>query len=285
MILRPVRPGLGIEALYRKRLQSLLEQIHKSILWWIAAEYKKHPPALAQDANPFDFIQRMVRRLRNRWLQRIEDTAPKLAEYFATAAQKRSDAVLKKILKDGGFTIGFQRTKAMNDVWDASVHENVSLIKSIASQYLGQVEQTVSRAYANGYDMARLTDELQERFKVSKKRAAFISRDQASKLSSQMSRTRSIENGITMARWTHSKAGRTPRPTHRHLLDGQEFDLREGLFDPDPKVNKKIHCGELINCRCTARIILPGVTRPQARGIEKEKYAERLAKWKEDHKA
>lgn len=280
---RAIRPGSGIEAAYRKRLQQLLERVHASVMWWIAAEYKKHPPALAQDASPFTFIRRLVNKVRDRWLKSIEQTAPKLAAYFATSVQKRVDTDLKKILKEGGFAVEVRPTKAMQDVQAASIEENVSLIKSIPEQYLGQVEQAVARVYANGHDLKQLTDELQKRFKVSKKRAAFIARDQSSKLTSQVNRIRSIENGLTVARWAHSRAGRVPRPTHLHLMNGQEFDLREGLFDPDPKVNRKVFPGELINCRCIARTVIPDITRLNARGIEKEKYDERLSKWKEEH--
>jgi uncharacterized protein with gpF-like domain len=285
VVLKPIRPGLGIEVMYRKRLDTLLQKIHASVLWWVAAEYKKHPPAMAQDSSPIEFLTRLMRGLRNRWMKKINETAPKLAEYFASAINKRSDAQLKKILKDGGWTINFQRTKAMNDVWAASVAENVSLIKSIPETYLRQVEETVSRAFANGYNLKRLTDELQERFKVSKKRASLIARDQSNKLSGQMSRVRMIENNITTARWAHAGAGarKHPRKTHLHLMNGQEFDLREGLYDPDPKVRRKIHCAELPNCFCIARAIIPGVTRPNARGIAKEEYQGRLKEWKESH--
>ena len=254
--LKPVRPGAGLELAYKKRLQSLLSEIHRSVMWWVAAEYKKHPPALAQDASPFEWLQRFVGRLRNKWMRRIEESAPKLAEYFASAIGKRSDAQLKKILKDAGWTINFHRTPAMNDVWEASIHENVSLIKSIAGTYLSQVEQTVSRGYANGYDLKRVTDELQQRFHVSKKRASFIARDQASKLNSQMVRARALENGLSQAIWKHSMAGKEPRRTHLEM-DGEPFDLSVGMYDPDPKVKRHIQCGELINCRCTARLVVP----------------------------
>ena len=254
--LRAVRPGAGLQIAYQRRLEKMLDQIHASIVWWLAAEFKKHPPAMAQDASPFDFMLKLVGKLRNRWMKAIDDTAPRLAEYFATAIHRRSDAVLKKILKEQGFTINFQRTKAMNDVWAASVHENVSLIKSIAGTYLGQVEQTISRAYAQGYDLKRATDELQDRYKVSRKRAKFIARDQASKMNSQMTRVRAQENGLTHAIWKHSFSGKEPRRTHVEM-DGEPFELAVGMYDPDPKVQRHIQCGELINCRCIARYLVP----------------------------
>jgi SPP1 gp7 family putative phage head morphogenesis protein len=237
-------------------MTATLISVHRSVLWFVSAEFKKHPPALARDASPFDYLRRLIRKLRDRWLTAIDETAPKLAEYFAQACAKRVDADLKKILRDGGWTVNFQMTKAMQDVRAASIAENVALIKSIPSQYFDQVEQVISRAYANGYDLKRATDELQARFKVSRKRAKFIARDQSSKLNAQLSRARYQEAGITHALWKHSMAGKEPRRTHIEM-DGEPFELAKGMYDPDPKVKAWVHPGELINCRCIARPLVP----------------------------
>lgn len=254
--MRAIRPSAGLELQYRKRLQALLEAVHRSVIYWIAAEYKKHPPALAQDANPFDFLRRYVERLKKRWLKRLDDAAPKLAEYFATSVQKRSDTQLKKILKDAGFLVSFQKTPAMMDAWDASVAENVSLIKAVPTEYLSKVEQTVSRAYANGYDMKRLSDELQENFGVEKRRAARIAKDQCSKLNVQMQKARAVENGLEHALWSHSYGAKEPRRTHLEM-DGEPFEIATGMYDPDPKVQAMVWPGSLIGCGCTMRILVP----------------------------
>jgi len=257
--LRPVRPNSGLEAAYRRRLVRMLESVHKSVIWWVSAEYKKHPPAtLAMDASPFTWLMRVLKRLRNRWLSRIEEAAPKVAAYFDQSVANRSDAALKTILRDAGISVRFQETAAMRDIRAASVAENVSLIKSIPEKYFTEIEGIVSRGYSNGYDLKTVTDELHKRFDISRKRAAFIASDQAKKLNAQLVRCRSIESGLTRAKWLHSHAGKVPRHTHLHVLDGQEYNLAEGLFDPDPKVNRKINAGELINCRCLALPIVEG---------------------------
>lgn len=229
---RAIRPGLGIQAAYKKRLERMIEDLHVSVLYWLKAAYRKNPPALAHDASPFTYIRRVIGKLRDRWLSAIEETAPKLATYFATAVSKRVDADLKKILRDGGFAVEVKPTKAMQDVQAASIEENVSLIKSIGSQHLDQVEQVVARAYSNGHDLKQVTDELQKRFQVSKKRAAFIARDQSSKLNSQVSRARYIENGIELARWSHSKGGKIPRKLIYILWMGRNILLRKDYMIP-----------------------------------------------------
>lgn len=256
-VLRPVRTNAGIEAAYRKRLERIVENLHRSTLWWIRAEYRKRPPAIAQDATPFEWMRRVVGKLRDRWVRSIEEAAPKLADYFAQATQNRVDADLKKILRDGGFSIKWQETAGMRDVRAALIAENVALIKSIPSQFFDRVEGIISRGYASGFDLKTVTDELQHAFGLSRKRAAFIASDQASKLSSQLSARRSIDAGLFTAIWKHSHAGKKPRPSHLNIMDGQEFDLREGLFDPDPKVRKKVLPGFLPRCRCTHRVVVP----------------------------
>jgi SPP1 gp7 family putative phage head morphogenesis protein len=239
----------------------MMASIHRSVIYWLRAEYRKHPPAIAQDASPFEWMRRIIAKLRNRWMKQIEEAAPKLADYFATAVQNRSDAELKKILRDGGFLVKFTNTKAMQDVRAATIAENVSLIKSIPSRFFDQIEGIISRGYAQGYDLKTVTDELQHTFGVTRKRAAFISRDQASKLNSQLTHVRYQEAGIQTMRWQHSLGGKTVRYTHRHVMNGKEYDIKEGMFDPDPKVNRTIYPGTLINCRCIGRAVLPGITK------------------------
>jgi uncharacterized protein with gpF-like domain len=130
------------------------------------------------------------------------------------------------------------------------------LFRSIPEQYFSAVEEIISRGYAQGYNLKRVTDELQHRFQLSRKRAKIIAADQASKLNSQLTRTRAIEQGLVTAIWKHSFASKHPRRTHIEM-DGEPFDLREGMYDPDPRVKRYIHAGELPGCKCIHRIVVP----------------------------
>ncbi len=55
----------------------------------------------------------------------------------------------------------------------------------------------------------------------------------------------------------HSRAGKEPRVTHLKM-NGKLYELSKGMFDPDPQVQKYVLPGELINCRCTKRVYIPG---------------------------
>lgn len=263
-ILKPVRPNLGLQIEFRNRLFSLIDSMNKNVQSEIANTYKKNTPEitlLAKDESPASAIKKLTQKLIAKWIKRFDDAAPRLAKYFSTSIQKRSDATLKKILKDGGFSVEWRMSRAMNDAMQATINEQVSLIKSIPSQYFTQIEGMVMRSVTTGRDLKQLTDDLQKQFGVTRRRAEFIARDQNNKATATLTKVRQMSamGPDAIAIWVHSGGGRDPRKTH--LKAGRErirFKVAEGWHDPDPKVNKPIWPGTLINCRCISRLVVPG---------------------------
>lgn len=254
--LQPVRPNLGLGVAYRKKLDALIEEMHVSVSYWTKATYRSNPPLLAMDdVLPTNELKRSIARLKKRWLKRFAKAAPKLAKYFAQAASDRSDKQLRKILRKGGFSVRFQMTDAMRDIVEATTVENVSLIKSIASKYLDDVEGMVMRSISAGRDMGTLAKGLEKNYGVTKKRAALIARTQNNMATANMNRARNLELGLTTAIWRHSMAGKVPRPSHL-ANNGKTYDIAKGWFDPDEK--KWIQPGQLINCRCVSIPVVPG---------------------------
>lgn len=267
-VLRSVKPNAGIEAMYRAKLHRMVEELHHSTLYWVRAGFRAHPPRIAQDASPADWLRRIVNKLRDRWTKNIDDTAEKLGAYFSQAVAGRSDAALKKILRDGGFSVKFTMTPAMKDVLAATVQENVSLIKSIPAQYFTQVEGIVARGVATGNDLSQISKDLQAQFGVSKRRASLIARHQTSSANATLTRARQLSLGLTRAVWVHSHAGKVPRRTHAEAgREKIEFDLATGWWDPEAKRKKGggfegayILPGTLIGCRCVSRVIIPALS-------------------------
>ena len=256
-VLRPVHPNAGIEAEYQRRLNRLISEMHRSVLFWLKAAYRANQPRMATDETPADALRRAMRQMASRWLKRFDEASAKLADWFGQSVQTRSSAALKKILKDGGISVEFKMTPAMRDVLDATVNHNVALIKSIPQQYLGQVEGAVMRSVQTGRDLATLSEELEARFGVTKRRAAFISRDQNNKATAAMSRARQLELGLDEAVWVHSGGGKHPRKSHQKAgRQKTRFPIAEGWFDPE--VGRKIIPGELINCRCVSKAVIRG---------------------------
>ena len=252
-VLRPVIANAGIEADYRRKLMRLISDMQKSVVYWLSARYKQNTPHIAQDATPASELQAEMDRLGAQWLKNFDDGAEKLAAWFAQKTKSYADNTLAMILKDAGFTVDFKMTPTMRDAYQAVIHEQVGLIKSIPRQYLLEVQGMVMRSVQTGRDLSHITDELQKRYGITRRRAELISRDQNNKATSVMNRARQLEIGITEAKWRHSHAGQHPRISHLEA-DGKVYNIAEGC-----KIDGEyIWPGEKINCRCTAKPILPG---------------------------
>lgn len=282
IVLAPVRPNVGIQVAYRKKLDRLIKEMSDSVEYWILAAYRNNEPEIVgaepkitmafdaldwsqpfpdpadmalDDALPANALKRAFAELAKRWQSDINDTAPKLAKWFAKSVQSRSQRDLKRILKDGGFTVKFRMTRPMQDIMRATIEEQVGLIKSIPQQYLTEVQGLVMRSVTRGRDIGGLTKDLRKRYGITKRRAALIARDQNNKATASMTRARQADIGIKQAVWLHSHAGKTPRPTHVKM-DGKRYDVAKGMWDP--AVNRFIFPGELINCRCVSKAVVAG---------------------------
>lgn len=255
--LQPVQPSIGLEVIFREKLQRLVEKMHKSVMFWIVAAYRAEEPVIAQDELPARRLRRSISRVAKRWQDSFDEAAPELADYFSREINDRSDAALKRILKKGGFSVKFKMTRAQRDIMQASINQQIQLIKSIPNNYLAEVEGKVMRAVQTGRDLGELSKDLERSYGVTKRRAALIARDQNNKATAAMTRARQVELGITEAIWVHSGGGKRPRPTHvKAGKDKVRYDTKKGWYDPHEK--KFIFPGELINCRCVSRAVIPG---------------------------
>jgi len=253
--LKPTRANLGVQAAYYRRLMALIDAMSKSVDYWLTVEYRANPPVMAEDATPATVLRAAMRKLARRWIRQFDEVANKLAASLADDTQKYSDNAMMKQLRDAGFAIKFQQSEAMRDAYSSVIGENVALIKSIPAKYLTDVEGDVMRSVQAGRDLKQLQSELLNRYDLTKKRAALIARDQNNKATAVMTKARRLSIGITEAEWVHSGGGIHPRPSH--VQAGQQrrrFNVAEGcLID-----GEYIMPGELVNCRCTSRAIIPG---------------------------
>ena len=254
IILKPVRGNAGIEANYRKRLTALIDEMNASILYWVSAAYRANTPEIAQDDSPAMVMRATMRKMSRQWQRNFDAGAEKLAKWFADKNRAYSDRTLNKILKDSGFSVEFKLTPAVNDAYQAIIGENVNLIRSIASQNLTQVETMVMQSVQQGRDLGTLTSNLTKQFGVSKRRAAFIARDQNNKATATITKTRQQSLGITQAKWRHSSGGKAPRPSHVHA-DGKIYDIAKGMYLDGVWTWPGVE----INCRCTSQPVIPGL--------------------------
>lgn len=253
---RAIRPNAGVEAAYRRALEKMVKEMSHSAKYWIEASYKANPPTLemAMDALPSQELSKRIKEVARRWIKRFDDMADKIAKQFVESGRSTTDRAMMSAFKDAGWTVDFKMTRGMKDAMNATIKENVALVKSIPQQYFLEVEGIVMRGFTKGRDLQLITEELQKRYGITKRRAAFIARDQANKANATVVQARRVELGLFKAIWIHSSGGKHPRPSHvKAGKDKLEFDVRIGA-EID---GERIQPGYLPNCRCGSRTILP----------------------------
>lgn len=253
-----VHANPGVEHWYRTQLDGIVQQAH-SELTTIAVEALAVRAQYASDAEPSlrqtTHLQKTLKRWADKWGTRFDKMSDDLAKRFATKNFDTSQVAMRTAFKRAGFTVAFKPTRASLNAYKAVVAENVNLIKSIPSQYLTNVQSAVWASVNRGGDMGALSKQLTREYGSTLKRAAIIARDQNNKAKAVIESTRRLELGITRAVWQHSSGGKIPRPTHV-AMDGKVFDLKKGMYDSAEQAN--VLPGQLINCRCTSRAIIPG---------------------------
>ena len=251
--LKPVRSSAALRSAYQRKLERLVDEMHRSLAYWLASAYRKQSPRMALDASASAELRRAMRKLARRWRSRFDELGPRLAEYFARAANERVDDELRRMLRDAGVTVNFKMTKAQAEAMQATIGENVSLIKSIAERHLSNVEGAVMRSVQGGRDLSTLTKELEDHYGVTRRRAALIAKSQNNIATATLTRARQKELGVKKAIWRHSAGGKHPRPEHV-AFSGKEYDVDKGAF----LEGKWTWPGREINCRCVSIPIIPG---------------------------
>lgn len=253
-IIRAVKPNPGIRAAYRRKLEALLDEMQRSVLWWLRAAYRKDESRIVQDASPAILFRGVMGRLFRRWMKKWGDKAEAIAREFIDKTQRRARMSHEQAFKAAGFTVKMQPSRVQNATVQALIAENVALIKSIPQRYLAEVEEMVMRSTVQGRDLNGLTEELHKRYEITRRRAAMIARDQSNKATAAINQVESQKLGIKVGIWVHVPGRKMSRKTHE-AMNGKPFLLAEGLYDPE--VNRKVKPGELPLCACVYRDFVP----------------------------
>jgi SPP1 gp7 family putative phage head morphogenesis protein len=250
--LKPIRPPVAIEREYHKKLKALLQEMDKSLYWWLRAEYRKAEPEIVGDSAMSDLRDKLKKLVRE-WMKKFSDKAKEIASWFAGKVQGYTTNNLQQQMKKAklaelGFDLKFSyHSRKERAVFNSIVEQNVNLIKSIASEHLTKVQGVVLRGIETGHDLSRMTQDLEEGFGVTERRAAMIARDQTAKASNNLSRQRLLDYGVTKGKWMHTSSGKTYRDSHVQM-DGEIYDIEEGCYDDD--YGDYVQPGELVNCHC-----------------------------------
>lgn len=247
-------PNAGYNARYRREIRRLIKAMHKDVKRELGALYS----VFASDA-PLTLTEIMAR-LRKRWYYIFEKRAREMAKWLADSVQKRTRQDIMNQLKKMGFALTPNYTGAEKKLIKDFVAESVSLIKTIPQTFLREVQGTVKKAFERGGDRAAIKEAIEDKIDHplvhnAERRAELIAKDQTQKVTQDFARANAQAYGATKARWIHIPGEKTSRITHIQM-DGEEFDINVGLFDPD--VGENVLPGQLIYCMCTQEFLFPG---------------------------
>lgn len=296
--LRAVHANVGVELWFAGELRALLQAAHTDAVGMLTAAWNEAPPTvgIAMDAGivyyaPHEYyetdeqgveipgsahnvvgewrlafdapssttkLHKTLKKWGDKWRGKFDKLSDTMAKKFASRSFTTTDNAVKAALREAGFTISFKTTRKSLESYKLVVADNVGLIRNLQSSFYNRIQQDVWASVRAGADMHTLSRKLQDSYGLEEKRAALIARDQNAKAKAVLETTRRQELGISKAIWQHSAGGKEPRPVHVAWgREGKVFDLNKGLFDPDE--NEWVFPGQLINCRCTSRAVIPGI--------------------------
>lgn len=166
---------------------------------------------------------------------------------FVAGQAAATDFALKRVFKKAGYLITFE-----NPVPTAAfILENTKLVRN----WLEAAGVMVSTKFTE----PKPTEVTEVKFTEPKptvsnleNRAALISKDQGNKINSFVNKTRQLELGIAQAVWVYEHFAKYPRYDHIDA-EGTVYNVSQGCFIS----GQYIQPGELINCGCSSRIVLP----------------------------
>ena len=267
---KPLLYNASQQAKYQKSIQNLVKQMTKETMEQtqklfhgeIADDYfEQQAQAAALDASITNAAKKLMNKLTAKFQQLFNSKAEGLAITMVNGAKKTSETNLHSSLKQlsGGLSLKTGIVpKGMEDVANASIQENVALIKSIPGRYLTDVQGAVMRSITTGAGLADLIPAISKYNGITMRRARFIAQDQTRKAYNSINKQRLQAIGVKQFKWLHSGGGREPRRSHL-AMSGNIYS-----FDDLPQINKDNKGqppeygipGQAPGCRCTMNPII-----------------------------
>lgn len=254
---KPIELPKSVGIAYNAELQRMINLIRVDIEKTITPQPRELAPEYTADTW-VDVITASLSALRARWSgERFQQFAERVASNFVQAVNLQNQQQFAKQFKSFGINV-FGANATVSDYLQASVADNVRLIKSIPEQYLTQVESIVLTNMRSGLRPGVIQKQLVEQFGITKRRARVISRDQTSKAANGLARKRMEASGIQYFQWLDSSDQRV-RSRHRAIAN-KVTAYGKGIYrwDDLPLSDKgvPIACGDDYQCRCVARPVL-----------------------------
>lgn len=210
--------------------------------------------------SPFDIIH-FLSQLRKKWYKIFTNKAKQLARWLLGRIGERTKQQIVNQLQKLGFDVKPYYSEETKKIINSLVKANVDLIKSIPQKYLRQVQKIIHDAYLKNENINKIAERIEKlidkkAYPNAKRRAYLIAKDQINKITQKMAMEEAKALGATKGSWIHRPGEFSSRETHI-AMNGHEFDLNVGLYDPD--VKRTVLPAELPYCCCIFEAIFPGM--------------------------
>lgn len=218
--------------------------------------FRQQRKAEAMDASLASQARILTNALTRKFAQLFADKGKKLSQQMVGGAAQVSQFNLNTSLKQlsGGLTLKTSIVpEGMDDVSTALVAENVSLIKSIPSQYFKDITGSVMRSITTGNGLADLLPDLSKYEGQTARRTRNLALDQTRKAYNSINKQRLQALGVKQFEWIHSGGGQRPRESHQKI-SGHIFNFAT-LEDEQAELGVPLEDrgipGHPVNCKCT----------------------------------
>lgn len=249
----PINPNASVAARYQASLDrmiaAMVDETERRIRRLFDTEHAEE--YFAADASVSSQARILTNALFAKFTQHFTERAKTTAASFANQADKASASAVHASIKDlsGGLSLPTSMlTGQMKDILNATITENVGLIKSIPQEYLQAVQGAVMRSITTGNGLADLVPFLQKHKDITYRRAHLIALDQNRKAMSNLSAGRMKGLGLKKFEWRHTGGSAEPRKLHQSY-DGKIFSF-EDLPVIDERTGERGLPSQAINCRC-----------------------------------
>ena len=296
--LEPMRPSAAVRTWYERELMMLVVGMCVKTGHALVPIYKSAPEPILPMTFPIGEMNHALDLLEAEWSEVFDSRANDLAFGLAFRVLRHHDLAMSKSLKAVGiqppvveqrgdsasiafddaksawpkwkdFVIKFDFTSRMRDTVQACLRDNVDLISNrrikngpaIPKKFFGEIRKMAQQSIERGRDVVGFTDDLEDRFGITRRRASLIARDQNNKMTAAFHRTRQLGLGITKAVWIETYASLHPREdTHGAFASGEDggpvYNIEDGV-DFDDGMGPVVP-GEAVNCECFSQSIIQG---------------------------
>lgn len=261
--LQPLRPNNGTYIKLKRQLKSQIKDMYDSLLYWLGAEYKKQLPRMAHDAAPlqgysatertssnppasvYAAMQQRFNAQQRRWNKSNAAKAGQLADRFTDRFSKETARSLNQNLKQLGLQSAVKNTRAAQTMIKLQRTKNTAALTELLDKHLKKVMALVLTDLINQEPPEVMIKHIRQNAKKAEREAGNVSSNIANQTVQYVSAQYMQDLNLNRAVWIHVPGFWYSRRTHERM-NGKEFDLQEGLYDPD--LGRKVRPGELNWC-------------------------------------